>query len=39
MAIALVVLVFNLLGDDLRDELDPRAKTTKRRTRSDSEEQ
>jgi len=32
LAIALFVLVFNLLGDQLRDELDPRAKTTKRRT-------
>jgi peptide/nickel transport system permease protein len=28
VAIALFVLVFNLLGDQLRDELDPRAKTT-----------
>lgn len=28
LAIALFVLVFNLLGDQLRDELDPRAKTT-----------
>ncbi|WP_207950489.1 ABC transporter permease [Nocardioides ochotonae] len=27
IAIALFVLVFNLLGDQLRDELDPRAKT------------
>lgn len=33
VAIALFVLVFNLLGDQLRDELDPRAKTTVRRTR------
>ena len=32
VAIALFVLAFNLLGDQLRDELDPRAKTTKRRT-------
>ena len=39
IAIALFVLVFNLLGDQLRDELDPRAKTTRRRARSDSEEQ
>lgn len=31
-AIALFVLVFNLLGDQLRDELDPRAKTTGGRT-------
>lgn len=30
VAIALFVLVFNLLGDELRDELDPRAKTTGR---------
>lgn len=28
IAIALFVLVFNLLGDELRDQLDPRAKTT-----------
>jgi ABC-type dipeptide/oligopeptide/nickel transport systems, permease components len=28
VAIALFVLVFNLLGDQLRDELDPRAKTS-----------
>ena len=33
IAIALFVLAFNLLGDQLRDELDPRAKTTSRRTR------
>jgi len=32
VAIALFVLVFNLLGDQLRDELDPRAKTTGGRT-------
>ena len=32
VAIALFVLLFNLLGDQLRDELDPRAKTSKRRT-------
>lgn len=30
VAIALFVLVFNLLGDELRDQLDPRAKTTRR---------
>ena len=36
IAIALFVLVFNLLGDQLRDELDPRAKTSKRRTRAGS---
>lgn len=39
VAIALFVLVFNLLGDQLRDELDPRARTTggggrRRRTRA-----
>lgn len=34
IAIALFVLVFNLLGDQLRDELDPRAKTTRRRSRT-----
>ena len=33
VAIALFVLVFNLLGDELRDELDPRAKTTGRSRR------
>lgn len=33
VAIALFVLVFNLLGDQLRDELDPRAKTTTRSRR------
>jgi peptide/nickel transport system permease protein len=33
VAIALFVLVFNLLGDQLRDELDPRAKTAGGRTR------
>jgi ABC-type dipeptide/oligopeptide/nickel transport system permease subunit len=33
IAIALFVLVFNLLGDELRDELDPRAKTTGRSRR------
>ncbi|WP_206422681.1 ABC transporter permease [Nocardioides pantholopis] len=31
VAIALFVLVFNLLGDQLRDELDPRAKTGAKR--------
>lgn len=30
IAIALFVLVFNLLGDELRDQLDPRAKTTRK---------
>lgn len=36
VAIALFVLVFNLLGDQLRDELDPRARTAavRRRRRS-----
>lgn len=33
VAIALFVLVFNLLGDELRDQLDPRAKTTGRSRR------
>ncbi|MFC6152336.1 ABC transporter permease [Nocardioides yefusunii] len=32
IAIALFVLVFNLLGDQLRDELDPRAKSTKKKS-------
>lgn len=31
LAVALFVLVFNLLGDQLRDELDPRAKTTRKK--------
>lgn len=33
IAIALFVLVFNLLGDQLRDELDPRAKSTRKKSR------
>lgn len=34
IAIALFVLVFNLLGDALRDELDPRAKSTKKKSKA-----
>lgn len=34
IAIALFVLFFNLLGDQLRDELDPKAKTTSRRKKA-----
>lgn len=33
IAIALFVLFFNLLGDQLRDELDPRAKSTKKKSK------
>lgn len=33
IAIALFVLVFNLLGDQLRDELDPRAKSTRQKSK------
>lgn len=38
LAIALFVLVFNLLGDQLRDELDPRAKTSGKKQPKASDE-
>ncbi|WP_165821299.1 ABC transporter permease [Nocardioides gansuensis] len=37
IAVAVFVLVFNLLGDQLRDELDPRAKTTTRKRKTSRE--